>query len=502
VLTLELGGDRLDQRIVRVRLLDLPADRSAAAAARQWAREVCADQSAESRADVELIVAELVTNAVLHAATEVKLTIGQGPSLVRLEVTDRRADRLPSTVGSGLAGALALGYGEADLDDPLAAEAMTGRGLVLVDATAAAWGVDVEGPYKTVWAELGPEAVLSTERGVVSGAGPVDELPGNIRLLAVPARLILGSTTNVDDLLREFQIGAAEGDELGALAAELVAMTGASREPLRQAAIDAVAAGRRLVDARIPATPQLAESLRALVEVLEHLAQLCREGRLLSMAPPDEVPAFRRWLVEEIARQVAGERPAVCPFRVTAEDDQAVRSASEEAALLAPRASDSRRREQELRHLLAELDRTTSVERVAAAVIEAACAGLGAATGSVCAVDKGDLDVRIVYAFGYEDDVRSRWASFKLSDDVPASEAIRTGHPVLYRTRDELLARFPVFSNAPILAVTRASVIMPAGRRAALVVGFVEERGFDEAELAYLEHLANLYRSATARLSS
>ncbi|MFI1354036.1 ATP-binding protein [Streptomyces sp. NPDC020898] len=82
----------------------------------------------------ELLVSELVTNAVLHAASRFRLTLSAAHGVLRCEVTDT-GRRTPRVIGAG------------------AAE--SGRGMFLVDALARRWGCHQEGPGKTVWFELG-----------------------------------------------------------------------------------------------------------------------------------------------------------------------------------------------------------------------------------------------------------------------------------------------------------------------------------------------------------
>jgi anti-sigma regulatory factor (Ser/Thr protein kinase) len=87
------------------------------------------------------IVAELAANAALHGRVpgrEFRLTLdADAPGVLRIEVTDARADRLPAIPRAG---------------EP---EAESGRGLLLVAALSARWGV-TSGPFptKTVWAEV------------------------------------------------------------------------------------------------------------------------------------------------------------------------------------------------------------------------------------------------------------------------------------------------------------------------------------------------------------
>ncbi|WP_340559193.1 ATP-binding protein [Streptomyces sp. GSL17-111] len=87
------------------------------------------------------IVAELATNAILHGRVRGRdflLGLTVTDKTLRIEVTDTRGDRLPAT----------------DRELP-ARLTESGRGLLLVDALAARWGVRTgPPPRKTVWAEL------------------------------------------------------------------------------------------------------------------------------------------------------------------------------------------------------------------------------------------------------------------------------------------------------------------------------------------------------------
>ncbi|GAB3678099.1 hypothetical protein GCM10027589_48390 [Actinocorallia lasiicapitis] len=84
---------------------------------------------------VTAIVAELVANAVRHAATPLELRLILHDGYIRIEVRDRD-HRMPS-----------LGKPQ-PLDDG-------GRGLFLVDAYSAAWGAERSPDGgKTVWAEV------------------------------------------------------------------------------------------------------------------------------------------------------------------------------------------------------------------------------------------------------------------------------------------------------------------------------------------------------------
>lgn len=84
--------------------------------------------------DVTLLVSELASNAVRHARSPFTVAVGCDAAIVRVEVTD---------------------------DSPLLpvpqrppVEAVTGRGLMIVEALSRRWGVEPTGSGKTVWFEV------------------------------------------------------------------------------------------------------------------------------------------------------------------------------------------------------------------------------------------------------------------------------------------------------------------------------------------------------------
>jgi anti-sigma regulatory factor (Ser/Thr protein kinase) len=84
-----------------------------------------------------LLVSELVTNAVVHARSNVDVIVDRSTNravLLRVEVHDGSAQRpVP---------------GMFDL------EALSGRGLALIEAMATRWGVEAHSTGKHVWFEL------------------------------------------------------------------------------------------------------------------------------------------------------------------------------------------------------------------------------------------------------------------------------------------------------------------------------------------------------------
>lgn len=82
-----------------------------------------------------LLTSELVSNALLHARTQVDLLLVMAASALRVEVHDssRRQPQLRAAAPP---------------------DATTGRGLLMVDALAERWGIDGTADGKTVWFEL------------------------------------------------------------------------------------------------------------------------------------------------------------------------------------------------------------------------------------------------------------------------------------------------------------------------------------------------------------
>jgi anti-sigma regulatory factor (Ser/Thr protein kinase) len=82
----------------------------------------------------ELLTSELVTNAVLHVGSEVGLAVRLTARAVRVEVRDASP--------------------EPPVPRHYEDDALTGRGLRLVETMADAWGFDPNGDGKVVWFEL------------------------------------------------------------------------------------------------------------------------------------------------------------------------------------------------------------------------------------------------------------------------------------------------------------------------------------------------------------
>ena len=117
------------------RRLRLPADDRSPAAARAAVRAVLAEAGLSELLDETLLLTtELATNGVVHAGTDINLTVAADSIGVRVTVTDYRSGGI----------------------DPLEAAmpevtAEGGRGLLLVDRFASSWGTTHDATGKSIW---------------------------------------------------------------------------------------------------------------------------------------------------------------------------------------------------------------------------------------------------------------------------------------------------------------------------------------------------------------
>lgn len=117
------------------RATHLPPETWSIPAARHFAVDALTQLGGGPSDEIELLVSELATNAIVHARTPLLLTLCRQGGRVRVEVMDD--DPTPPRVNLQ--------------PDPLRPG---GRGMCLVNALAADWGVNVNDHGKIVWFEV------------------------------------------------------------------------------------------------------------------------------------------------------------------------------------------------------------------------------------------------------------------------------------------------------------------------------------------------------------
>ena len=239
-----------------------------------------------------LLVSEVVTNSVLHARTEILLRCSPSRAGVRIEVSDR-SPVLP-------------GIRHYDL------EATTGRGLELVAALAASWGVHREDEGKTLWFEVGSHdaAEEPPPAEVAAGVGPPVGPSFEVRLLGASPALVRATIEHGDALLRELAL-LAFGGELDDALPDGWHLPKFDVSPVLAAAEAAATGGRPKADLRfsLPAGADAAATDR--LRLVDHADSLARDDRLLSAPALPEITVCRHWVYTQIAEQAAGFPPQV-----------------------------------------------------------------------------------------------------------------------------------------------------------------------------------------------
>ena len=323
------------------RVLSLRSDPAGVRVARQGLRALLAETGQQRWLETaELACTELVTNAVLHAHTDITLTFEVRPDELLVEVADGSSD-LP-------------------LQRSRDSQATTGRGMTLVAALTSDHGVRDVGPHgKTVWFTLRADAEEPTAEDVLAAWGVADwEATGSatadgdtagdtvgdtgptastdgpagvaVTLLQLPPTLWLAAGEHHDTMLRELVLYAAEHDEV----AVDMAATDAART-LLSVAVSATVENARTVGTAKPALPpghpgqlpdvpdpldlqlqvpdDVVAGFPAMQDALDVAERLAGEGQLLARPGLPEIVAVRDWACEQVIAQHAGAQPAAWP---------------------------------------------------------------------------------------------------------------------------------------------------------------------------------------------
>ncbi|TXS30618.1 GAF domain-containing protein [Streptomyces sp. ms191] len=150
VLLLSRQGPAVPQAPRRTMMTVAQAEQQRIAAARQHLRQLLHDWNDEDQVDsAVLMVSEMVTNVLIHtdgdALVVAEVTCAGGARRLRVEVSDA-SDELPHRRHPG------------EL-------ASSGRGLMLMEMLAHAWGVDPRGEGKSIWFELNEPPVSPNGNG-------------------------------------------------------------------------------------------------------------------------------------------------------------------------------------------------------------------------------------------------------------------------------------------------------------------------------------------------
>lgn len=272
----------------------LPGRPASAGAARRVVRAALGRTAPPDLAETaELLVSEVVTNAVVHAATDIELVVNVLPDgRVRVEVSDgsrhapARRDYLPT--------------------------ATTGRGLQLVEELADASGTLRSPTGKTVWFEVA--AAASRPRSPIASVStdddgrPAESVP--VRLLGVPLALYAAWHEQADAMLRDHLLATLDEGGAEEQVARHAACSAAMSLLLEHLPVSGTVPGSGSeADAVVPVPVEGVADFEVLDETLDRAIAKADLGELLAPASDKEVRELRRWVCREVRRQVAGEPP-------------------------------------------------------------------------------------------------------------------------------------------------------------------------------------------------
>lgn len=244
--------------------------------------------------DVDIVVTELVVNAVIHARTTIELTIRPAGSGVRVEVSDG-SPVIPRWT-------------------PAAMSSTSGRGLILVNRMTSAWGVEPHDGGKTVWAVIEQPADWAEDSSFeellaqwTDDDEPAPAAPSTTEQLRVQLTVdvaqMLDSRAHTEDLVRELQLLVFDKDAAEPpvavvdLAHRLAAATETFYDGRRQMLTQTLLAAQRnqtdvTLDLHLHRDDE--DAARQWLAALDEADSLAQQGALLLPPFPPALVEFRR----------------------------------------------------------------------------------------------------------------------------------------------------------------------------------------------------------------
>ncbi|MDQ1725000.1 MAG: hypothetical protein QOG52_2028, partial [Frankiaceae bacterium] len=454
------------------------------------------DLTLDEALDVELVVSELVTNALLHVGLPVTLAITVGDAGIRVQVHDSsRALPVRPLVND---------------------EAMTGRGLALINSLAHQWGVDAVPEGKVVWAEFtpgngalgaAPEHLGEVDIDGLLAAWGDDEIGDRlyiVRLGDVPTQLLLAAKAHVDNLVREFTLasgGAASGTSgslpppLERLMEAVMHLFAEPRQEIKRQAIEAATRGEGRTTLTLSLSEKSIEGGREYLEALDQADSYARAARLLTVETPPQHRVFRRWYVEALVEQLtAAVVGAPAPSFPTFEERLLIEVGELAAAkYVADRAA-------RLQEVTAGLARATTVAQVADVVLSEGVAVLGAGIAGLATVGL-DGQISVVGSIRYPRDLARVLTSQPANVALPGRQVIATRQSLWIESPQELDQLFPVLADIEpgTAALCALPLILGDELIGVLRFSFPGPRLFDGDERRFIEALAAQAAQAIVR---
>ncbi len=301
------------RRVEAMSHITLPPEVSSTPAARRWLIERLDDLPLDVVDSAVLLVSELVTNAVLHAGTDLVVTVHRLADRIRVDVAD--------------------GSTQEPVVRDYPTEASTGRGLTLFDTLASNWGVELSTRGKIVWFELLVDQPIETDH---ASDGRFDfTIPGvtdaaldrrtpeltHFALQQIPVRLVGQAGEEYEALFREFRLvkesepRRAEGHPARLI--ELIDEMGTKFRGFNSGANEewqsVVEQNLETFDWSIDLPRSVGEACAHFDALLDEADRYCQSAELISLPADPASVAVRKWFLGEFVRQARGEAPTAWP---------------------------------------------------------------------------------------------------------------------------------------------------------------------------------------------
>lgn len=326
-LPFEISGQKCQQSLLFVvvkqklrtsSFASFAAEPESAGASRRFVRQTLTDAGVEPSLidSAELVASELVTNAVLHATTGPTVSLKVGEESVRLEVRDSTSV-LP----------MARAY---------STDAETGRGLAMVTALSADWGVIPDPAGKTVWAviersdysQVAPanEPIVADEIPVTTAAAADDRSTAvEVIYRDVPVDIYLALEQHNEAMLRECELlsiqvslSPEDANRVPSQVADLVQRSlkylSVQVTSLRRQVHQAVADGLDTVDLVTRSSPADIAAAEEFSWISDETDKLSRQGLLLISPASEDVARLRAWFIDEMRNQIHNGPSATTRF--------------------------------------------------------------------------------------------------------------------------------------------------------------------------------------------
>ncbi|MET9290676.1 SpoIIE family protein phosphatase [Streptomyces sp. NPDC003077] len=269
-----------------------PQSAESVGAARRFVGGVLERASSDVVDTVQLLVSELVTNAVLHARTEIEVSVRTLGCRVCVRVSDHRPSR-------GLMLRKCPPY------------AGMGQGLALVEQLTSRRGVETGEGRKSVWFEVWADGPPPPPSGwEISAPSPVDS-PETVLLVDMPGTLYSSCEQHRHTVLRELSLAAAAGHRFGLRPEELVNAHDTNNviSACVTAALEQHPPNTDIHSLSLSVPADAASAVMNLRRVLDLAEEAAREELVLTLPALPRSRVFQQWLFDQITSQLHGGPP-------------------------------------------------------------------------------------------------------------------------------------------------------------------------------------------------